>query len=110
MSWITAIWLSNAGSGRTRAAARVLAHQPPRANQPVGAGRTSLEEEDQKQAAWRTDPKQSGGAGQFAKVEGYLDPLMEEDFEFENRVTGGNIPAQFIPNTKNNYPQRRFSR
>ncbi len=47
--------------------------------------------------------KQSGGAGQYARVIGYVEPLDEEtmkkgiEFEFENRVIGTNIPPEFIP-------------
>jgi len=47
--------------------------------------------------------KQSGGSGQYAKVEGYIEPLEEEllkkgvEFEFENEVVGTNIPPEFIP-------------
>ncbi|BFZ53086.1 Elongation factor G, mitochondrial [Savitreella phatthalungensis] len=49
--------------------------------------------------------KQSGGAGQYAKVEGFIEPVTEPiilpdgsrtDVEFESRVTGGNIPAGYI--------------
>ncbi len=40
--------------------------------------------------------KQTGGAGQFGRVAGYLEPADEEDFVFENRVVGGVIPTQFI--------------
>lgn len=41
--------------------------------------------------------KQTGGAGQYARVGGYLEPLDEGDFVFDNRVVGGAIPTQFIP-------------
>ncbi|BFZ63143.1 Elongation factor G, mitochondrial [Saitoella coloradoensis] len=47
--------------------------------------------------------KQSGGAGQYAKIEGYIEPMTAEecadaeDTSFINRVTGGNIPSGYIP-------------
>ncbi|XP_023788526.1 elongation factor G, mitochondrial [Cyanistes caeruleus] len=44
--------------------------------------------------------KQSGGAGQYGKVIGVLEPLEPENFtklEFEDRTIGTNIPKQFVP-------------
>jgi len=40
--------------------------------------------------------KQMGGAGQFGRVAGYMEPVVDEVFVFENRVTGGAIPTQYI--------------
>ncbi len=40
--------------------------------------------------------KQTGGAGQYGRVAGYLEPVNDTDFVFENRVVGGAIPTQFI--------------
>jgi elongation factor G len=40
--------------------------------------------------------KQTGGAGQFGRVAGYLEPVPDEDFVFENKIVGGAIPTQFI--------------
>jgi elongation factor G len=40
--------------------------------------------------------KQTGGAGQFARVSGYLEPF-EGSYEFVNEVKSGHIPREFIP-------------
>ena len=44
-----------------------------------------------------THKKQTGGSGQYARVKLRVEPNPEADFEFENEVTGGNIPKEFIP-------------
>ncbi|MDT4936227.1 MAG: elongation factor [Pseudonocardiales bacterium] len=48
-----------------------------------------------------TYKKQTGGSGQYAKVQIRLEPLeLSADgptYEFENAVTGGRIPKEFIP-------------
>ena len=47
-----------------------------------------------------THKKQTGGSGQFAKVLVSLEPFHGEDgatYEFENKVTGGRIPREYIP-------------
>ncbi|UJW33572.1 elongation factor G [Saccharothrix sp. AJ9571] len=44
--------------------------------------------------------KQTGGSGQFAKVIVKLEPLATTDgalYEFDNKVTGGRIPREYIP-------------
>jgi elongation factor G len=44
-----------------------------------------------------THKKQTGGAGQFGRVIGVLEPLPGGSFEFVNAVKGGRIPKEFIP-------------
>jgi elongation factor G len=47
-----------------------------------------------------THKKQTGGSGQFAKVLISIEPFHGEDgatYEFENKVTGGRIPREYIP-------------
>jgi elongation factor G len=44
-----------------------------------------------------THKKQSGGTGQFARVKIKFAPLAEGNFEFTNKVVGGNVPKEFIP-------------
>ena len=44
-----------------------------------------------------THKKQTGGAGQFGRIAGYIEPYTEGDYEFVNMVKGGVIPTEFIP-------------
>ncbi|GAA4720983.1 elongation factor G [Promicromonospora umidemergens] len=47
-----------------------------------------------------THKKQTGGSGQFAKVQVTFSPLETTEgelYEFENAVTGGRIPREYIP-------------
>jgi elongation factor G len=47
-----------------------------------------------------THKKQTGGSGQFAKVQISLEPMQVEGdkvYEFENAVTGGRVPREYIP-------------
>jgi len=54
--------------------------------------------------------KQTGGAGQYAHVIGKLIPLphdAENDYEFENVVSCGRIPTEFIPSCDKGFQSAR---
>ncbi len=50
--------------------------------------------------------KQTGGSGQYAHVIGVMEPLppdAPEPFVFENEVTGGRIPSEYIPSVEKGF-------
>jgi elongation factor G len=54
--------------------------------------------------------KQTGGSGQYAHVVGKLIPLEpngENDYEFENLITGGRIPTEYIPSVDKGFQMAR---
>ena len=54
--------------------------------------------------------KQTGGRGQYAHVAGRLVPLEiggENEYEFENKVTGGRIPTEYIPSVDKGFQMAR---
>lgn len=50
-----------------------------------------------------THKKQTGGAGQFARVAGTLEPSSESEYEFVDDIKGGAIPAEYIPACDNGF-------
>jgi elongation factor G len=74
----------------------------------VGAPKVSYRESPMKKAEWNyKHKKQTGGSGQYAHIVGYFEPLVEgeqeENFVFEDEVTGGRIPKNFIPSIEKGF-------
>ncbi len=44
-----------------------------------------------------THKKQTGGAGQYGRVAGFMEPSENESYEFVNSIKGGVIPTEYIP-------------
>ncbi|HSN82630.1 MAG TPA: elongation factor G [Polyangiales bacterium] len=50
--------------------------------------------------------KQTGGSGQFAKIDYSIEPAEPgEGFVFESKITGGSIPKEFIPAVEKGFKQ-----
>ncbi|MDR0589964.1 MAG: elongation factor G [Spirochaetaceae bacterium] len=44
-----------------------------------------------------THKKQTGGAGQYGRVAGFMEPVEGKDYDFVDNIKGGVIPNDFIP-------------
>ncbi len=77
----------------------------------VGAPRVSYREAPGVEVEFNyKHKKQTGGAGQYAHVVGRMVPLPADagkDYEFENNVTGGRIPTEFIPSCDKGFQSAR---
>ncbi len=53
-----------------------------------------------------THKKQTGGAGQYGRIAGWMEPLdpgAGSDFEFVNDVRGGSVPSEFITSVEKGF-------
>src|SRR4051812_35912655 len=73
----------------------------------VGAPKVSYREAPTRATPYNyKHKKQTGGSGQYAHVIGVLEPLADdapEPFVFENKVTGGRIPSEYIPSVEKGF-------
>ena len=78
----------------------------------VGAPEVAYREAISQRAEFNyTHKKQTGGSGQFARVAGYIEPILRDpssdeepkDFEFINEVKGGAIPTEYIPSCEKGF-------
>jgi elongation factor G len=52
-----------------------------------------------------THKKQTGGSGQYGRIAGYIEPISDAEFVFENKIFGGSIPTQYISSCEKGFKQ-----
>jgi len=52
-----------------------------------------------------THKKQTGGSGQYGRIAGYIEPVSDAEFVFENKIFGGSIPTQYISACEKGFKQ-----
>jgi len=52
-----------------------------------------------------THKKQTGGSGQFGRIAGFIEPISDAEFVFENKIFGGSIPTQYISACEKGFKQ-----
>ncbi len=52
-----------------------------------------------------THKKQTGGAGQYGRVAGIMEPITDKDYEFVDMIKGGVIPNEYIPSCDKGFKQ-----
>ena len=79
----------------------------------VGAPKVNYREAPTREARFNyKHKKQTGGSGQYAHVVGRLTPLPPEatvEYEFENKITGGRIPTEYIPSCDKGFQAARMN-
>ena len=73
-------------------------------NLETGAPQVAYRESISQSAAFDyTHKKQTGGAGQYARVCGLVEPFHEGNFEFVDDIKGGVIPTEYVPSCKKGF-------
>jgi elongation factor G len=52
-----------------------------------------------------THKKQTGGAGQYGRVAGYMEVYPDGDYEFVDMIKGGSIPTEYVPSCEKGFKE-----